>query len=77
VQYFTILLLYHNVIAHAILLWYCILKGGVNMKKRVTFTLDNETIEHLKSVSEKTMIPQARIVELAIKEKLEKMSKDC
>lgn len=42
------------------------------MKKRVTFTLDEETIEQLKKVSEKTMIPQARLVEQAIKDVLKK-----
>lgn len=43
------------------------------MKKRVTFTLDEDLIERLKEVSEQTMIPQARIVEQAIKEKLEQL----
>lgn len=43
------------------------------MKKRVTFTFDEELIKKLKEVSEKTLIPQSRIVEQAIKEKLEKM----
>lgn len=42
-------------------------------KKRITFTLDEETIDQLKKVSEESMIPQARIVEQAIKEYLEKM----
>lgn len=46
------------------------------MKKRVTFTLDKETIERLKALSEKTMIPQSRIVEMAIIEKLDEMEKD-
>lgn len=36
------------------------------MKKRVTFTLDEETIEKLREVSKETMIPQARLVEQAI-----------
>lgn len=43
------------------------------MKKRVTFTLDSELVKQLKLKSEETMIPQARIVEQAIKEYLEKM----
>jgi predicted DNA-binding protein len=43
------------------------------MKKRVTFTLESELIEQLKKKSDETMIPQARIVEQAIKEYLEKM----
>ncbi|MFS0983531.1 ribbon-helix-helix domain-containing protein [Enterococcus durans] len=43
------------------------------MKKRVTFTLDESIIKQLKEASDKTMIPQARMVEQAIKEYLEKM----
>lgn len=43
------------------------------MKKRATFTLESELIEQLKMKSDETMIPQARIVEQAIKEYLEKM----
>lgn len=42
-------------------------------KKRVTFTLDDELLKQLKSISSATSIPQARIVEQAIKEYLEKM----
>lgn len=42
-------------------------------KKRVTFTLDEKTIDLLKSTSEETMIPQARIVEQAIIEYINKM----
>jgi metal-responsive CopG/Arc/MetJ family transcriptional regulator len=38
------------------------------MKKRVTFTLEEELVEQLKKVSETTMIPQAKLVEKAIKE---------
>lgn len=45
------------------------------MKKRITFTLDETLIEQLKKVSEKTMIPQARIVESAIKDKINEMEK--
>lgn len=45
------------------------------MKKRITFTLDEETIEQLKKVSEETMIPQARLVEQAIKEVIKKHGK--
>lgn len=43
------------------------------MKKRITFTFDEELIEQLKKVSEQTMIPQSRIVESAIKDKLKEM----
>lgn len=41
------------------------------MKKRITFTLDEKIIDELKELSEKTMIPQARLVEQAIKNLLE------
>jgi len=43
------------------------------MKKRITFTFDEELIKKLKKVSEVSMIPQSRIVELAVKEKLDHM----
>lgn len=43
------------------------------MKKRVTFTFDIELIEKLKAISEKTMIPQSRIVEKAINDYIEKL----
>lgn len=46
------------------------------MKKRVTFTLDEKTINKLREVSKETMIPQARIVEQAIIEFLKKMKSD-
>lgn len=45
------------------------------MKKRITFTLDEETIEMLRNVSEKTMIPQARLVEQAILDVIKKYDK--
>lgn len=45
------------------------------MKKRVTFTLDEELIEKLKETSKETMIPQAKIVESAIRESLKKYEK--
>lgn len=43
------------------------------MKAKVTYSLDEELVKKLKDVSEKTMIPQSRIVEQAIKDKLEEM----
>lgn len=46
------------------------------MKKRVTFTLDEKTIDDLKSVSEQTMIPQARLVEQAINKIIEEHKKE-
>lgn len=45
-------------------------------KKRMTFTLDETVLDELKELSEQTMIPQARIVEQAIKEKIEEMKKN-
>ena len=45
------------------------------MKKRVTFTLEEELIEKLKKISEETLIPQARLVEQAIQEVIKKYSK--
>lgn len=33
------------------------------MKKRITFTFDESTIQKLKTMSEETRIPQARLVE--------------
>ena len=44
------------------------------MRKRVTFTLDESIVEKLKETSDKTMIPQSRLVEEAIKSVLEKYS---
>lgn len=41
-------------------------------KKRVTFTLDESTIERLKQISKDSMIPQARIIESLILEHGEK-----
>lgn len=43
-------------------------------KKRMTFTLDEELLVELKDKSNKSMIPQAKIVQAAIKEYLKKMS---
>lgn len=45
------------------------------MKKRITFTLDETTIDRLRKASEQTMIPQARLVEQAIIETLDKYEK--
>lgn len=42
----------------------------------MTFTLDETLLEELKNISEITMIPQARIVELAIKKQIEELKKD-
>lgn len=42
-------------------------------KKRITFTLDEKIIKELKETSERTMIPQARIVEQAIIDFLKKL----
>lgn len=45
------------------------------MKKRVTFTLEEELIEKLKMVSEQTMIPQAKLIEKALREVLKEYEK--
>lgn len=45
------------------------------MKKRVTFTLEEELIERLKKVSQETMIPQSKLVEKAINEILKEYEK--
>jgi predicted DNA-binding protein len=41
-------------------------------KKRVTYTLDEELIKRLREYSDKTMIPQAKIVNEALIEYLNK-----
>jgi len=46
------------------------------MKKRITFTLDNSTIERLRKVSKETMIPQSRLVEQAILNVLDEHEKE-
>ncbi|MEK4640318.1 ribbon-helix-helix domain-containing protein [Bacillus sp. BSL6] len=45
------------------------------MRKRITFSLPEEMIEQLKRISEQTMIPQARLVEQAINQVIEKYNK--
>lgn len=45
------------------------------MKKRVTFTLEEELIEKLKKVSEETLIPQARLVEQAVQKVIKEYEK--
>jgi metal-responsive CopG/Arc/MetJ family transcriptional regulator len=51
--------------------FYCMINmGGDVMKKRVTFTLDEEVIEQLKEISNKTMIPQSKLIEKALKDVL-------
>lgn len=59
---------------NAILIMYNIKKGDNMAKKRMTFTLDEELLVELKNISNKSMIPQAKIVQAAIKEYLKKMS---
>lgn len=36
------------------------------MKKRITFTIEEELLKNLKQISDNTLIPQARLVEKAI-----------
>lgn len=45
------------------------------MKKKVTFTVEENIIERLKLVSEQTMIPQSKLVEKAIEEILKDYEK--
>lgn len=45
------------------------------MKKRITFTIEEEVIEQLKKLSEESMIPQAKLVEKGIKQIIEEYSK--
>jgi predicted DNA-binding protein len=56
--------------------FYCTINtGGDRMKKRVTYTLEEELIEQLRKISEVTMIPQAKLVEKAIKEVIKEYDK--
>lgn len=45
------------------------------MNKNVTFSLDEELLKRLKEVSEKTMIPQSKIVKLGIELALKQLEK--
>lgn len=45
------------------------------MSKNVTFSLDEELLKRLKEVSEKTMIPQSKIVKLGIELALKQLAK--
>jgi len=51
-------------------------KEEIILKKRVTFTLEEELVKKLKSVSENTMIPQAKLVEKAINNILNEYEKE-
>jgi len=42
-------------------------KKETEMKKRITFTLDEDLIESLKKISKETMIPQSKLVEKTLK----------
>lgn len=44
---------------------------GKGNKQRITFTMDPELIEKLREISARTMIPQARLVEAALKKVIE------
>ena len=73
-QYLTILILYIKSIALTIQVIYIVVEV-IELKKRITFTLDEKLVEQLKKVSEETMIPQARLVEQAIREVIKKYGK--
>lgn len=45
------------------------------MKKRVTFTIEEDLVKLLKEVSEKTMIPQSKLIEKALEEVLKEYQK--
>ena len=47
----------------------------IEVKKKVTFTVEEELVERLKLVSEQTMIPQSKLVEKAIEEILKEYEK--
>ena len=42
-------------------------------KKRVTFTIESDTVDKLKSEAERHNVAQARIVETAIKKEIERL----
>lgn len=69
---YTILVLYSIHLYYAILILYNMEKAVIIMKKRVTFTLEEELVKRLKAISEQTMIPQSKLVETAINEILKK-----
>lgn len=46
------------------------------MKKRITFTLEQELIDRLKKVSKETMIPQARLIEKSLNHMLNQYEKE-
>lgn len=61
--------------------FYCMIntniyKELISMKKRITFTFEEDLIERLKRVSKKTMIPQSRLVETTLKEILDRYEKE-
>lgn len=45
------------------------------MRKKITFSFEEELIEKLKQLSEETMIPQSRLVEQAIKKLVDEKRK--
>ena len=45
------------------------------MRKKITFSFEEELIEQLKQLSEETMIPQSRLVEKAIKKLIDEKRK--
>ena len=47
----------------------------IEVKKKVTFTVEEELVERMKLVSEQTMIPQSKLVEKAIEEILKEYEK--
>lgn len=46
------------------------------MKKKIAFSLDEDLVNRLKKVSEKTMIPQSRLIEKALKNVISEFEKE-
>lgn len=46
------------------------------MKKKIAFSLDAELVDRMREVSEKTMIPQSRLVQKALEKVIEEYEKN-
>lgn len=46
------------------------------MKKKIAFSLDAELVDRMREVSEKTMIPQSRLVQKALEKVIEGYEKN-
>jgi hypothetical protein len=52
------------------------IKNENKLKKKITFSLDENLINNLKEVSKKAKVKQNKIVEYAIKEALKQLKKE-